>query len=231
VNTTTTSVRPACPADVPELLQMMRKLAAFEGYLGDFAVTEADLLQRGFPETGSPEFFAFVATDATGSLSGYAVCYTIPFTYDLRPTLVVKELFVREAYRGKGVGRRLLAEVERAARERGCGLIKWAVLPGNERAERVYRAWGGEPDMQWRYWRREVAGEEPTLSRRSTMSNALCTLFLGSIFVVIVALNESVFADEGMWLFNAPPLKQLKERYHFEPTQKTVWVLRQTREP
>src|SRR5438067_4990401 len=28
------------------------------------------------------------------------------------------------------------------------------------------------------------------------------------------------FADEGMWLFNAPPLKQLKEKYNFEPTQQ-----------
>ena len=26
------------------------------------------------------------------------------------------------------------------------------------------------------------------------------------------------FADEGMWLFNAPPLKQLKEKYQFQPT-------------
>jgi hypothetical protein len=31
-------------------------------------------------------------------------------------------------------------------------------------------------------------------------------------------LVASVFADEGMWLFNAPPLKQLKEKYQFEPT-------------
>ncbi len=30
----------------------------------------------------------------------------------------------------------------------------------------------------------------------------------------------SGFADEGMWLFNAPPLKQLKEKYQFEPTQQ-----------
>ena len=27
-------------------------------------------------------------------------------------------------------------------------------------------------------------------------------------------------ADEGMWLFTAPPLKQLKEKYQFEPTQQ-----------
>jgi len=27
-------------------------------------------------------------------------------------------------------------------------------------------------------------------------------------------------ADEGMWLFNAPPLKQLKEKYQFDPTRQ-----------
>lgn len=27
-------------------------------------------------------------------------------------------------------------------------------------------------------------------------------------------------ADEGMWLFNAPPLKQFKDKYNFEPDQK-----------
>ena len=32
------------------------------------------------------------------------------------------------------------------------------------------------------------------------------------------ASAASVFADEGMWLFNNPPLKQFKEKYQFEPT-------------
>jgi Peptidase S46 len=41
-----------------------------------------------------------------------------------------------------------------------------------------------------------------------------------SVFALIVisAAHSSVLADEGMWLFNSPPLKQLKEKYHFEPT-------------
>src|ERR1700758_5707200 len=33
-----------------------------------------------------------------------------------------------------------------------------------------------------------------------------------------IALVASAAADEGMWLFNAPPLNQLKEKYQFEPT-------------
>jgi hypothetical protein len=39
-------------------------------------------------------------------------------------------------------------------------------------------------------------------------------------FAIACAISfvTSAFADEGMWLFNAPPLKQLKEKYQFEPT-------------
>src|SRR6476619_2636326 len=36
----------------------------------------------------------------------------------------------------------------------------------------------------------------------------------------VIAFVVSASADEGMWLFNAPPLKQLKEKYQFEPTQQ-----------
>jgi hypothetical protein len=43
--------------------------------------------------------------------------------------------------------------------------------------------------------------------------------FRRSLFALIaIAALASAFADEGMWLFNNPPLKQLKEKYHFEPT-------------
>ncbi|HEV2842683.1 MAG TPA: S46 family peptidase [Chthoniobacterales bacterium] len=37
-------------------------------------------------------------------------------------------------------------------------------------------------------------------------------------FVMISAGLPSILADEGMWLFNNPPLKQFKEKYQFEPT-------------
>src|SRR6202171_4426296 len=35
--------------------------------------------------------------------------------------------------------------------------------------------------------------------------------------LITIAALAPAFADEGMWLFNNPPLKQLKEKYHFEP--------------
>src|SRR5256886_7751453 len=37
-------------------------------------------------------------------------------------------------------------------------------------------------------------------------------------WIVTAAALSTALADEGMWLFTNPPLKQLKEKYHFEPT-------------
>lgn len=37
---------------------------------------------------------------------------------------------------------------------------------------------------------------------------------------VIAAITMPLFADEGMWLFTSPPVKQLKERYGFEPSKE-----------
>jgi len=45
-------------------------------------------------------------------------------------------------------------------------------------------------------------------------------LFRALLFVFAVAGCSALFADEGLWLFNNPPLKLLKEKYHFEPTQQ-----------
>ena len=52
------------------------------------------------------------------------------------------------------------------------------------------------------------------------MSNRFGPRFCYSLFVFAVGLNTSALADEGMWPFNAPPLKQLKEKYQFEPTSQ-----------
>jgi S1-C subfamily serine protease len=41
-----------------------------------------------------------------------------------------------------------------------------------------------------------------------------------AILGAFMSTASPLLADEGMWLFNAPPLKQLKENYNFEPTKE-----------
>jgi ketosteroid isomerase-like protein len=85
--------------DAAGLLLLMKQLAVFEGYANNFRVTEKDLLERGLAHNSAGQFTAVVAQSDLGELWGYAVVYSIPFTFDLAPTLVLKELLVTETAR------------------------------------------------------------------------------------------------------------------------------------
>jgi hypothetical protein len=54
----------------------------------------------------------------------------------------------------------------------------------------------------------------PILRTRSLLSVILATT------LALMAVAPNTLADEGMWTFDNPPLKQLKERYGFTPTQE-----------
>ena len=144
-------IRPARPDDAEALIGMMRALAAFEGYLPRFRVTARDLPARAFGP--GAQCGILVAQGEEGQLAGYAVWLVQAFTYDLRPTVTLKELFVDPAYRSRGIAADLLAGVRREAERIGAGQITWLVLPTNEGAKRLYRRFGGTPDPDWEHWR------------------------------------------------------------------------------
>ena len=147
------AVRRAGVADAPELLRLMRALAEFERYADRFAVTEAALIERGLDATlASPQFIAFVAPAAGGGLAGMAVIVERAFTFDLRPSLLLKELYVDPAARAAGIGSALMAAVLAHARARSASNLVWDVLPDNEAAKAFYRRWGGAPVQAWERW-------------------------------------------------------------------------------
>lgn len=152
-------VRYAAIEDVTPLLNLMKQLALFEGYADQFKVTERDLLERGLAPISSgrmsAQFTAIVVErDAIEgpTLLGYAVVYEIPFAFDLRPTIVLKELFVAQGSRCNGLGGALMQAALDHALARKCGRLKWDVLPNNEPAKAFYRRWGGQPVNDWESW-------------------------------------------------------------------------------
>ena len=78
--------------------------------------------------------------------------YLIPFTFDLRPTLVLKEFFVAAGHRNSGIGHKLYEAVIDHGRRRGVRLLRWQVLPSNEGAIRFYKSFGGRIDADWDNW-------------------------------------------------------------------------------
>ncbi|HEY3366593.1 MAG TPA: GNAT family N-acetyltransferase [Symbiobacteriaceae bacterium] len=83
-------------------------------------------------------FLAFVS----GRAIGIAVCFRGFSTFAARPLINISDLDVLPAYRGQGIGRRLLEAVERKGRETGCCKLTLDVQENNHRARQVYGALG-----------------------------------------------------------------------------------------
>ena len=73
---------------------------------------------------------------------GVAVCFFGLSTFEARPLLNVHDLAVVPGFRGKGVGRALLSEVEDRARRRGCCKLTLEVQEDNAIARSLYRDFG-----------------------------------------------------------------------------------------
>ena len=66
-------------------------------------------------------------------------------TFCCRPLINIHDLYVAPHARNRGLARRMIAELERIARERGCCKLTLEVLSGNAAAHASYRKAGFEP--------------------------------------------------------------------------------------
>jgi len=140
-------IRKAVESDIPSLLPLMRELAEFEKYSNDFAITEEVLREHGFRRS-PPDFRCLVAEEGATVL-GLLVYYLVPFTYRAKPNLIIKELYIADRHRSRGIGRQLMKAVAREAQELGCGVIKWWVARWNERGMEFYKRLGATIDSEW----------------------------------------------------------------------------------
>ncbi len=83
---------------------------------------------------------------------GIAVVDVIPWTYDLKPALALKELFVHPDAPRSGVGTLLMRRVSRHAIEIGAPRLIWSVLKSNRRGAAFYEALGATKDSVWDAW-------------------------------------------------------------------------------
>src|SRR5579863_10356445 len=105
------SIRSATSGDAALLLAMIRELAEFER-MPDMVTNRAEDLERdGFGE--NPRFRALIA-EWDAQPAGYALFFGYFSTWAGRG-LFLEDLFVRERFRGRGIGQALLAKVARVA--------------------------------------------------------------------------------------------------------------------
>src|SRR5579864_8231270 len=138
-------IRPATVQDVPLLRAMIRELAEYEHELELVTISEEDLSRDGFGK--DPRFRALIA-EWDGQPAGYALFFGYYSTWVGRG-IFLEDLFVRQAFRARGIGKALLAAVARIAVQEGCYGVHWEVLQWNEAAIKLYKALGAEFRTQW----------------------------------------------------------------------------------
>lgn len=134
-------IRTATRDDVPKLLALIRELATYEKKREKAVITEADLLRDAFGP--SPKFRALIA-EWDDEPAGYASFFYFYSTFQGRAALFLEDLFVLEKFRGKGIGKALLAEVARLALEEKCFGLRWEVLDWNRPAIEFYQKLGAD---------------------------------------------------------------------------------------
>ena len=147
-------IRPATPADIPQILAFIRELAEYEKEPQAAVATEADLLRDGFSE---PRRFHCLIASSAGQPAGFALFFFNYSTWRGHAGVYLEDLFVRPSFRGKGIGKALLASVAAAAVAEGCPRLEWAVLDWNTPAIDFYRSVGAIPMSEWTTMR--VSGE------------------------------------------------------------------------
>lgn len=140
------NIRPATLQDVPLILRFIRDLAAYEREPDAVTATEADLVRDGFGER--PKFRVVIA-EWSGSPAGFALFFHNYSTWQGQPGIYLEDLFVREEFRGRGIGKALLVYLARLALEENCGRFVWQVLDWNTPSIEFYESLGAAFMKEW----------------------------------------------------------------------------------
>ena len=134
------NIRGAQHSDIPAILDFLWQLDVLDGQEKDFHVDESSLAELLFSERPVGE--AWVAADAEPA--GVAIVSPILFASDGRASLYLTKLFVKEEYRGQGIGRSLIRHCQQVARARNLARVVWGANATNESAFRFYEGLGAE---------------------------------------------------------------------------------------
>ena len=143
-------IRLAVPQDVPVILSFIHDLAIYEKEPDSVRATATDLHRDGFGPV--PRFHVFLA-EWLGQPAGFALYFYNYSTWQGHHGIHLEDLYVHPEFRGKGIGKALLAKVAGVAVVEGCPRLEWNVLDWNKSAIDFYHEMGAQISTDWRIMR------------------------------------------------------------------------------
>lgn len=144
-------IEKAAEKNVPQIVALIREFAAYEN-LSDFCeVTEERLRAALFGETKVAE--AIVVFSGEETPVAYAIFYPNFASFRGQRGMYLEDIYIRQEFRGRGVGEMVLKHIARAAKERGFERIDFLVLEWNAPAVGFYEKLGARRDEEERHFR------------------------------------------------------------------------------
>ena len=133
--------RPACTADIPQLVTLLKKLFTIEA---DFSFS-TDKQEQGLAlllqSTSSAILVAHAVDGIVGMVSGQLTISTA----EGAPALLVEDLIVEESLRGRGIGKQLLLNIGKWAYSHGASRMQLLADSDNHAGMHFYSATGWQP--------------------------------------------------------------------------------------
>ncbi len=149
-NSNKIKIRLAVENDIPSILKLIKELAEYEKLSDEVKADESKLKETLF---GKKKYAEVLLAEFEGEIVGQALFFHNYSTFLAKPGIYLEDLFVKPEFRGKGIGKLLLTNLIRLARERNCGRVEWAVLDWNEPAINFYEKLGAKMMNEWKIFR------------------------------------------------------------------------------
>lgn len=138
-------VRDATPVHVPQLLAFIRQMAEFEKLKA--SATEESLHESLFGDMPAAHArLVYVANQPVG----YLIFFFSFSSMRGRRALWLDDLYIVPEFRGRGIGKVLMAYLARVAIDNRCARFEWIVLDWNTNAVEFYKRLGADVRPDWR---------------------------------------------------------------------------------
>lgn len=146
----TIRIRNAEIKDIQTIIRLIKDLSVYEKLSHQFINTEELIKKYLF---GEKKFAEVLIADFNERPVGFALFFHNYSTFVGKPGIYLEDLFVQPEMRGKGIGKKLILELVKIAKERNCGRVEWSVLNWNTSAIDFYNSLGAIPMDEWTVYR------------------------------------------------------------------------------
>jgi GNAT superfamily N-acetyltransferase len=140
------AIRPARAGEAALVLRFVHELAEYEKLLHECEATEAMIDAALF---GPQPRIACDFAEWDGAPVGFALWFLNFSTFSGRSGIYLEDLFVRPAFRGRGIGKALMVHLAKRCVAEGWGRLQWSVLDWNTPSIDFYKSLGGVLMDEW----------------------------------------------------------------------------------